>query len=268
MTLPATKQLDLELERGWLTLWFNQPERRNPLTAEVSAEICAVLVAVREDRAVRGISFRGRGGWFCAGGDLAAFQRMRDADHAAVVAMSLDAARVFAAVDSAPQVTVALIEGAAMAGGLGLACCCDVSIATADTRFAFSETRIGLTPAQIARYVLQKTGYATGRRLLLTAAQLTGTEALALGLIDQVVPDAAALEAAASELTTAVLGCAPGAVAATKALLRALPQTAGPDIPALAADNFAKAFRGAEALEGIAAFMDKRPAAWIPGDSP
>lgn len=268
MTLPATEHLDLELQRGWLTLWFNQPERRNPLTAQVTAEICAVLDAVREDREVRGISFRGRGGWFCAGGDLAAFQRMDSADHAAVVAMSMDAARVFAAVDSAPQVTVALIEGAAMAGGLGLACCCDVSISTADARFAFTEARIGLTPAQIARYVLQKAGYATGRRLLLTAARLTGTEAAALGLVDQAVPDTAALEAAANELITAVLGCAPGAVAATKALVRALPATADQDIAALAAENFARAFGGAEAREGIAAFMDKRPAAWIPGETP
>ena len=72
------------------------------------------------------------------------------------------------------MVTIAVIEGAAMAGGLGLACCCDVTIGTAEASFAFSETRIGISPAQIARYVMQKCGESTGRRLMLSAARFAG----------------------------------------------------------------------------------------------
>jgi isohexenylglutaconyl-CoA hydratase len=122
------------------------------------------------------------------------------------------------------MVTIAVIEGAAMAGGLGVACCCDVTIGTADAKFAFSETRIGISPAQIARYVMQKCGESTGRRLMLSAARFAGEEAAAeLGILDVVVPDAGELEAAEREIRADVLACAPGAVAATKTLIRTLP---------------------------------------------
>ena len=125
--------------------------------------------------------------------------------------MSETIGRLLYKLDRLPMVTIALIEGAAMAGGLGLACCCDVTIGTADARFAFSETRIGISPAQIARYVMQKCGDSTGRRLMLSAARFTGDEAARLGILDVVVSDSSGLTEAEKKIRRDVLACAPGA---------------------------------------------------------
>lgn len=246
----------------WLTLWFNQPEKRNPLSSAMSDALLAALNSAADDPSVRGVTLRGKGGFFCAGGDLSGFHQMAQADRETVVAMSEGAAQLFAALNAFPKVTVALVEGAAMAGGLGMVCCCDVALGTRDARFGFSETQIGITPAQIARYVLAKVGHAVGRRLMLTAARFDGDEAGRLGLLDFVADTAGDLEAVEAGIRRDVLRCAPGAVAATKQLLQQIPQTDSDAIPRLAAENFATAFKSEEGREGIASFVEKRKPIW------
>lgn len=260
--LPTTTSIQLELTQGWLSIWFNQPERRNPLTDAVVHEIAQVLSAVADDRSIRGITFRGRGGFFCAGGDLTGFQRLASGAREEAMATSTLIGQLLAQLNRQPQVTLALIEGAAMAGGLGLACCCDVAIGTADARFAFSETRIGISPAQIARYVLQKCGYATGRRLMLTAARFQGREAADFGLLDAVVDDASQLSSAEMAIKAEVLSCAPAAIAATKALIVALPDIEEDERIHAAAANFTRALQGDEGREGVASFLEKRKPNW------
>jgi isohexenylglutaconyl-CoA hydratase len=149
-----------------------------------------------------------------------------------------------------------------MAGGLGVACCCDVTIGTADAKFAFSETRIGISPAQIARYVMQKCGESTGRRLMLSAARFAGEQAAALGIVDVVVPDADGLEAAEARIRADVLACAPGAVAATKTLIRTLPTLPDEQKMRFAAENFTDCLKGDEGVEGVASFLEKRKPNW------
>ncbi len=260
--LPKTEVLDLELSQGWLTVWFNQPARRNPITDGVITELLAVCTAIRDQRSIRGLTLRGRGGFFCAGGDLANFQKMANAEREDVITMSASIAALFVALDTLPQVTIALIEGAAMAGGLGMACCCDVAIGERNAKFAFTETAIGISPAQIARYVLRKAGVATGRRLMLTAARLDGTAALHAGLLDFVGADCAEVEGIERGIRADVLRCAPGAVAATKQLLAQIPLTDSAQIPRLAGENFTDCLRGPEGQEGVASFMEKRKPQW------
>ena len=261
-TLPATDSVQCELAQGWLTVWFNQPERRNPLTDEVVADLQRICDALQDSRDIRGLTLRGRGGFFCAGGDLKGFQTMATASSDDVIAMSETIGRLLYTLDRLPLVTVAVIEGAAMAGGLGVACCCDVTIGTADARFAFSETRIGISPAQIARYVVQKCGHATGRRLMLSAARFQGEEAAALGLLNIVVPDTDSLEAAEARIRADVLACAPGAVAATKTLIRTLPDLPDEQKMRFAAENFTACLKGEEGVEGVASFLEKRKPSW------
>lgn len=261
-SLPETKAIELSLDGGWLTVWFNQPERRNPLTDAVVLELQAVLDVIKDQRDVRGVTFRGRGGFFCAGGDLNGFQAIANGSREMAMATSTAIGELLATLNALPQVTVALIEGAAMAGGLGIACCCDVTVGTADTRFGFSETRLGISPAQIARFVLQKCGYATGRRLMLTAARFDGEEAGRLGVLDKVVSGIAELEAAEALVRNDVLACAPGAVAATKALLVALPETPDEDKVQVAAENFSRCLQGEEGREGVNSFLEKRKPYW------
>jgi len=267
--LPAVTALELDLDGGWLTVWFNRPESRNALSAELSGDLRRVLEAVRDDRGVRGITLRGRGGVFCAGGDLKAFRRDHQGTEdsgedpkAGIVAMSKDGAQLFDLVNAMPQVVLAVVEGAAMAGGLGLACCADAMIAETQARFAFTETAIGLTPAQIAPFVVRKVGFATARRLLLTAARFQGQEAQALGLADFVADGPEGLEAVEARIKSQVLACAPGAVADIKALLLALPGMARAEEIDAAAENFAGRLMSEEGREGIAAFMEKRKPVW------
>ena len=186
MTLPKVTALDVEQAGDWLTIWFNEPDSRNALTQQLTDDLLAVLDAVRDGSEIRGITLRGRDGVFCSGGDLNSFRNtlQSQSDPDAVMAASKRGAHIFDTVNTMPQVVVAVVEGAAMAGGFGLACCADVAIVHADAKFAFTETAIGLTPAQIAPFVIQKLGRATARRLMLTAARFDGRTAAELGFAD------------------------------------------------------------------------------------
>lgn len=265
-SLPQTQLLDLELDRSWLRIYLNDPETRNALTEQLSGELKAVLHAVRSDSRVRGITLRGRNGVFSAGGDLKAFAAIRamskDDARDAALAASLDGAELFHLVYTAPQIVVALIEGAAMAGGLGLACAADYAYATSDTKFAFTETRLGLTPAQISPYVINKTGIKTGRHLLLTGAALGANSACEHGLIDELADDPAGLDELEARLIGQIMQCAPGAVGVTKAVID---DAIGWDFEAFhyhAAEHFAECLISDEGREGIRAFFEKRSASW------
>ena len=262
--LPNTPTLDLELDSGWLTIWLNQVEKRNALTDELRDDLHLALGYARGSTDVRGITLRGRGGVFCAGGDLKHFKAdfQTTATLEDVRVMSRDAAAIYDAVNSAPQVVLAIVEGAALAGGFGLACCADVVLCEENARFAMTETALGLSPAQIAPFVLQKLGYATGRRLMLTAARFDGREAARLGFADFLGANVAELEDLEQALRKQVLACAPGAVAATKQLIRELPGLPRAEAIEYAAENFAQRMKSAEAIEGISAFFAKSTPSW------
>ena len=267
--LPDTKTLELDLHQGWLTIWLNQPDNRNALSDALVADLAAVLKGVRDDRTVRGITLRGRGGVFCAGADLKNFKENFQGANAgsgnreATITMSIGAAEIFDLVNTAPQVVIVLIEGAAMAGGFGLSCCADVVICESGARFAMTETAIGVTPAQISPFVIQKRGYATGRRLMLTAARFDGKEAHELGFADFIADDVAGLEKIEMQLRKQVLGAAPGAVAATKELLIQIAGKPRDEVIRLAAENFADRMVSDEAREGVASFFEKRKPSWF-----
>jgi isohexenylglutaconyl-CoA hydratase len=265
--LPDTRLTELQLDGGWLTVWLNRPDAANALSGELVAELMAVLSAVADDRGVRGITLRGRGGVFCAGGDLKGFKAsLQDPDRAAdgIAEASRRAGALFARLDTMPQVVVMLVEGAAMAGGLGMVCAGDVVAVTADARFALTETRLGIPPAQIAPLVVRRIGLAAARRIMLTGAQFRGEEARALGIADYVAESVAELELLEADIRAAVLRCAPGANAVTKELVLAAGQLAPEAMQEVAARRFAECLLGEEGREGIASFLEKRKPRWAP----
>ena len=255
-------------EGGWLTIWFNQPDMRNPMTDEMVGETIAALHAVRDDRTVRGVTLRGRGGVFSAGGNLRQFvDEFQDRDdREATMRMSRGAARILDAVRDTPQVTVALVEGAAVAGGLGIVCACDLVVVERRAVFALSETRLGLTPAQISPFVVEKLGMQIARRLMLTAARFGGQDALEMGLADYIGDTVEELEAHEQAIRKQVMITAPGAVAALKRLLRELPGKSREAQIELAAENFTNAMLSAEGKEGVAAFFNKQKPSWARAD--
>lgn len=263
--LPNSPHLDLEQDSRWLTVWFNDPDRRNPLTTErVEAliELCAAL----QTAPVQGVTIRGRGGIFCAGGDLKAFRASFEGDLSRedIIRQSLRAADLFDAVAALPQFTVMAVEGAAMAGGFGLACTGDLVIAADDTHFSLSEARIGLTPAQIAPFVVARIGMPAARRLMLTGATIDAHEAERLGLVDQVVAGEDMGEAL-GETQDMVQAAAPQAMAAIKRQLVEMPFQSRDQQRKVAAESFAERMLSDEAHEGISAFFEKRKPKWAGG---
>ncbi|MEL7033345.1 MAG: enoyl-CoA hydratase-related protein [Pseudomonadota bacterium] len=263
--LPEVNALDLNLTNGWLTIWFNQPENRNALSAELVGDLLKTLESVKDDRTVRGITLRGRGGVFCAGGDLKSFKAGQQGgqSYEDVVQSSISGADMFDLVNRMPQVVIVIIEGAAMAGGFGMACCADVVICDANARFAMTETAIGLTPAQISPFVIQKLGYATARRLMLTAARFDGRQSAEFGFADFVGETIEDLEAHELQIRKQVLRCAPGAVADIKSLILALPRLSRDEAIQAAAENFAGRMLSEEGKEGVASFVEKRKPNWV-----
>jgi isohexenylglutaconyl-CoA hydratase len=267
--LPSCKTLLLEREASRLHITFNRPDTRNALTGDVVLELLTVVEFLESESDIATVVLRGSGGTFCAGGDIKGF--MAQFESPLPVAGEKDPIAIqnrrFGAFlkrfDNLPQTIVLVIEGAAFGGGLGVACIGDVVICMADARFAMSETGLGIVPAQIAPFVAQRIGIPEARRLALTGTRFDGREAGRIGLVHYVCDDKNALETTLAKVLEEVGRCAPGANAATKRLLLASRTTPLDTLLDQAADAFAVALRGPEGREGVTAFLEKRPAAWV-----
>ena len=261
--LPLTQQLKLERTGSVLTLTLNDPPSRNALSDVMVGEIHQTLDLIRDDRTIRTLILRGEGGFFCAGGNLKGFDAGQGVVSEEQVAQGN---RVFGdlliKLNEQPQTVIALVEGAAIGGGLGLVCLSDVCIVTRDTKFRLSETSLGLPPAQIAPFVTERVGLTQARRLMLTGARFNGDEAVALGIAHYVVDDAAGLDAQCAEVLAQIAKCAPDASAVTKDII--FESTRRPRAEALdyASRGFARCMLSDEGREGITAFVEKRAPAW------
>ncbi len=263
--LPKTENILLEQEAGWLTIWFNRPDNRNALSKELTTELKEVLNAVRDKKNIRGITLRGKGGVFCAGGDLKGFKNNYQGGSQTVeeiAAASRQGGQMFDLINELPQVVLILVEGAAIAGGLGMVCCADAVAVTKDARFAMTETAIGIPPAQIAPFVAQRLGLRIARRLMVTASRFDGEEAHRLGLADFVVDDAAGLDQIEADMKKQVRRCAPGANAVTKAIVLATRHLNREQQLDFAAKGFAECMLSDEGREGVASFIEKRKPIW------
>lgn len=248
--------------RGVADLCLARPEKHNALSALMIAELTEAARQVAADPAVRVVVMRGEGRSFCAGGDLGWMQDQMRADPQTRAREARALAQMLAALNDLPKPLIGRIEGNAFGGGVGLACVCDVAIGTEAARFGLTETRLGLIPATIGPYVLARLGEAMARRVFMSARLFDAAEAERLGLLARVVaPDG--IDAAIEAEVSPYLSCAPGAVAAAKALALSLgarptEQQIDMTIAALVAR-----WETQEAQDGIAAFFDRRPAPWV-----
>lgn len=263
--LPTTQALLLERDGSVLTIWLNRPEAKNALSAEMVEELDAVLTAVRDDRSLRTLVLRGKGGVFCAGGDIKGFKSGLQGgapDPDEVARGNRRFGDIMIALNEQPQTVIVLVEGAAIGGGLGLACVGDITLVTADARFRFSETSLGIPPAQIAPFVTERVGLTNARRLMLTGARFKGEEAVRLGIAHNVAADADELEAKCAEVLRQIAYCAPGANATTKQIIFAATRLPRAEAQDFAARGFAECMLGEEGREGVTAFIEKRAPAW------
>lgn len=241
-----------------------RPAVFNAFDEAMIGELDAAFAQLEADTAVRVIVLAGDGRHFSAGADLQWMQRAS----AASLEWNLADARRFAAmlarIERCTKPTVARVQGAALGGGVGLACACDVAIAAENASFAVSEARFGILPAVIGPYVINAVGKRQARRLALTAERIGAAEALAIGLVSRVVA-LDALDGAVNETTAALLAGGPAAQGEIKQLFAQL--EVGPvtdTVMELTAQTIARVRGTAEAREGFAAFLGKRPAGWAP----
>ncbi|PRQ02567.1 2,3-dehydroadipyl-CoA hydratase [Enhygromyxa salina] len=273
--LPTTKHLALRLERSILHLTLNRPEVRNAMSFAMVEEIIAVFDALADQSEVRVVVIRGAGGHFCAGGDIKDMAAARMAPAPEQIGGPDDPMAVgnrkfgtmLSVIETAPQAVVAVIEGAVMGGGFGLACVADVSLARADAKFRLPETSLGIPPAQIAAFIVRRIGLTQARRLAVTGGRLDGRQAREIGIVHEVYDDDEALETGLATTLAQIRRCAPGAVAVTKDLVIS---SLSENIEVLldrAAKDFAVAIRGPEGQEGTMAFIEKRDPAWARDDA-
>ncbi len=263
--LPVCATLELELDHGWLNIWLNRPKARNALSQKMITELVDVFLYLKNQPDIRGITMRGRGQVFCAGGDLKGFKSVlqgEDVKLEHIVKVSRINGQLFDLINEAPQIVIMLVEGAAMAGGLGIVCCGDVVVVTKDAKFAMTETSIGIPPAQIAPFVVERLGLRIARRLMLTASRFDGVEALRIGLADYLANDIDDLPHIEARIKEQILKCAPIANSVTKQIVLATRNLQREAMIDLAANGFAKCMLSDEGREGVTSFMEKRKPYW------
>ena len=257
--LPDCETLLLKLDAGALHVTLNRPDSRNAMSLAMVGELRAVIASAKQDRNVRALVLRGAGGHFCAGGDIKDMAGARARGGDAYRELNRAFGALLEEAQQASQVLIAVLEGAVLGGGFGLACVSDIAIASTTARFGLPETSLGIIPAQIAPFVVRRIGLTQARRLALTAARFDGAEALRLGLVHFSAPDA---ELQLQQVLEQVRQCAPGANAATKALLLASEDEPLDTLLDRAAGLFADAVVGSEGVEGTMAFVQKRTPKW------
>lgn len=266
--LEIDDSIQLEQQGGILTLWLNRPESRNAMSLKMVTAIHQVFSQIADDVSIRAVILRGQGGHFCAGGDIKDMAGLRvEAADSGSLQPYVDFNRRFGAmleqVEQAPQTVVAVLEGAVLGGGFGLACVSDLAISRDSAQFGLPETGLGILPAQIAPFVVKRVGLTQARRLALFGLRFDGKMALDLGVVHQVACNEVELEQQLEQGIEQIKRAAPLASRATKALLQRTLNEALTPLLDDAARQFAEAVAGAEGQEGTMAFIQKRHPNWF-----
>ena len=257
----ADSRLLLDRQGPVARVTLNRPEIHNAFDEHLIAELTTAFETLAEEETVRCVLLTGAGRSFSAGADLSWMRRTADYDEQANLEDARRLERMLAALDELPKPTVALVNGAAMGGGVGLVAACDVAIAAERALFALSEVRLGLVPAVISPYVLRAVGPRACRRYFLTGERFDAAEARRIGLVHETVPEAA-LEARAGEIVEAILAGGPEAQAEAKSLVRLCGSLEGSLLGEATARLIARRRASPEGREGVSAFLEKRPPAW------
>ena len=235
---------------------LNRPERRNALTIELMQELVAAVDEAAANDTQRLLVLRGAGPAFCAGMDL-----NETADPSKAHESGGMVAKTLLALSQTRLITIAAVHGAAVAGGAGIMSACDLVVAAEGTKFGYPEARRGLVAANVMTFLRRQLRERDIRELLFTSELIDAARGCEIGLVNRVVP-AAELDREVSKLAASVLQGAPGALTTAKRLLEQLWSTSVKEDIETAHAHHMQARESAEAKEGVAAFLEKRPPAW------
>jgi len=257
----------LAVDAGVATITLNRPDNKNALSQELVASLASNIEAALTDEAVRVLVLTNVGNTFCAGADLKAAKPGQNAatdnDDGSKPKSFVD---IFEMIISSPKPVVGKIAGHITGGGVGLAAVCDISVMDADSMCGFTEVRIGVAPAIISVVCLPKMRQADALELFLTGDRISGQRAAEVGIVNHAVAQSE-LDEQVDDLVRRVARGGPAALAASKQLVATVPGMSRADAFAWTAELSGSLFRGEEAIEGIAAFRERRDASWIPPDA-
>jgi isohexenylglutaconyl-CoA hydratase len=243
------------------SITLNRPKQRNAMNFQMVDELIAAFAELNNQADIRAIVLSGSGGHFCSGGDIGDLQAaagMTESEQDSVVSR-LDL--LLRTVNRAPQVVVARIEGAALGGGFGLVCVSDIAVAATTASFGLPEARIGLAPALIAPYIVQRVGLTRARIIMLTGVRFDGVSAHEYGIVQEVCPPEV-LDVALDAVLNEIRQCSPSALRACKQLLFQSVEQSLDDSLAFRARTLNHLRGSDDGQEGMTAFMQNRPPRW------
>ncbi|MDO8268097.1 MAG: enoyl-CoA hydratase-related protein [Moraxellaceae bacterium] len=248
-------------QRGVATLTLNRPEVHNAFDDALIAELNEAIDDFRADPDVRILVLRAEGKSFSAGADLGWMKRMAACTREENLADAQQLERLMHSLYAFPKPTIAVVQGAAFGGAVGLVSCCDIAIASDNASFSLSEAKLGLAPAVISPFVIATIGARQASRYFLTAERFTAARALQMQLLHDVVA-ADELAATADHLINSLLDNGPVALMACKALIRQVAPASDDDLRDYTTTLIASLRTSQEGQEGLTAFFEKRAPAW------
>jgi methylglutaconyl-CoA hydratase len=229
------------------------------------SDLLDIFERIREEAPLRAVVLTGEGKAFCAGADLNWMRRVAGYTFQENYQDSLALAQMLRAIHECPKPVVCAVNGAAIGGGTGLVGACDIAVASADAVFAFTETKLGLTPAVISPYLLKKMGEGNLRRYFLTGERFSAEQARQVGLIQEVAP-AGELEERVDAIVSSIISGGPQALTVTKELIRGICERGVDENGPYTAEVIARLRSSEEGQEGMKAFLEKRKPSWVMKD--
>lgn len=267
MSTPPFQTIELERSaKGFATLWLDRPEKNNAFNAEMIRELNAAIDMVQADSTLRFLLLRGRGRHFCAGADLAWMQQSAALDYQANLADAQQLGQLMYSLYHLKLPTLAVVQGAAFGGALGLIAGCDMAIGSRDAVLSLSEVRIGLAPAVISPLVCKAIGDRATRRYAMTGERFSSEKAQELGLFAEIYATDELDERLGDWIDNLLLN-SPQAMRASKDVLREVASVSlSPALRRYTENAIANIRISPEGQEGLNAFLEKRKPGWI-GDA-
>lgn len=249
-------------DRGVAVLQLARAAKHNALNAAMIADLTTAAARLADDDSVRVVVLSADGESFCAGGDLAWMQAQFAATRISRLREARSLADMLRALNELPKPLIGAVQGNAYGGGVGLMCVCDAVVTVETAKFGLTETRLGLIPATVGPYVVARLGEGRARRMFFSPRVWSAADARDMGLVS-VVTTADGLADAVDAEVAPYLQAAPHAVAAAKRLARSLGPVIDEAVISATIERLADTWEGAEAQEGVAAFLEKRKPWWI-----
>lgn len=253
--------LKFERDGEVATLTLNRPDKRNAISTPMIEDLVAALTSAEEDRSVRVVILTGAGKAFCSGMDLDSLQGLAEQTPEQNLADSRRMAKMFHLVYGFPKPLITAVNGAAIAGGCGLATLSDFTLAVPGAKFGYTEVRIGFIPALVSVMLRRQIGEKHARDLLLTGRIIDAAEAFRMGLVTEITPPDDLMKRA-REVANMLLEASPTSLALTKRLLLRYDEGQLRQDMELATQENAEIRATEDFREGLTSFLEKRPPKW------